>query len=53
VTRTEEAIVWNFQINTCNSSFEGGEATDALVEVSPRHFVLSTESYRVHYTRVR
>ncbi|MCU0657969.1 MAG: hypothetical protein MUF64_22715 [Polyangiaceae bacterium] len=53
VTRAEGAIVWNFQINTCNSSYEGGEESDQLVEVGPRHFVISTESYQVHYSRTR
>jgi hypothetical protein len=46
-------VVWFYELNSCNTDYEGREDPDELIEQSRRHFVLSMSSYQIHYNRVR
>lgn len=51
-TRSEEnQIIWIYEENTCNTDYEGREDPNEILEQSHRHFIISMNSYQIHYTR--
>jgi hypothetical protein len=46
-------LVWFYELNSCNTDYEGREDPDELIEQSRRHFVISMSSYQIHYNRAR
>lgn len=46
-------LTWSYEINTCNTDYEGQESSDELADFDGHSFQLRPGGYAIHYTRQR